>query len=589
MKRRLIGILLTLAIIFTLLPSRAFATETNAAERFTYVNPLYADVISEDDLLTYEKAKADGLARGFTSAARRFLSGETYDTVEKVAEYIRKGMVARDAVISVPCSHATFEEGGEFKGLVDAAMQHGRGGIDAPKSGDVLLYAYGGYNCSFSNGTLTYTMTYYTNSGQEAALDSKVDELKSSLGLVGGSKSAVDKVAAVNDWLKDNVSYSLNGSLSYSAYSAACERKAVCQGFATLTYRLLMESGIDTRIISGTRTSTGEAHAWNIVKIGAQYYLLDTTWNNTAHTNDYFLRGRDWFYSAAGDHTPGTSPESNPPHVYDYAHGDTFFTSISATDYADATEVETPSGVTASMSGNSVEINWEPVTGAEMYVVFRNSTIISSQSSVGYTDTSIEAGNTYYYQVQAYGGGVWSGYSDAASITISTPTEVETPGGVTASMSGNSVEINWEPVTGAEMYVVFRNSEVVSWQSNVGYTDTSIEAGNTYYYQVQAYGSGVWSGYSDAASITISTPTEVETPSGVTASTSGNSVEINWEPVAGAEIYVVFRNSEVVSWQSNVGYTDTSIEAGNTYYYQVQAYGGGVWSGYSDAASISIN
>ena len=69
MKRRLIGILLTLAIIFTLLPSRAFATETNAAERFTYVNPLYADVISEDDLLTYEKAKADGLARGFTSAA----------------------------------------------------------------------------------------------------------------------------------------------------------------------------------------------------------------------------------------------------------------------------------------------------------------------------------------------------------------------------------------------------------------------------------------------------------------------------------------------------------------------------------------
>ena len=139
------------------------------------------------------------------------------------------------------------------------------------------------------------------------------------------------------------------------------------------------------------------------------------------------------------------------------------------------------------------------------------------------------------------------------------------------------------------MYVVFRNSEVVSWQSNVGYTDTSIEAGNTYYYQVQAYGGGMWSGYSDAASITISTPTEVGTPSGVTASMSGNSVEINWEPVTGAEMYVVFRNSTIISSQSSVGYTDTSIEAGNTYYYQVQAYGGGVWSGYSDAASISIN
>ena len=52
----------------------------------------------------------------------------------------------------------------------------------------------------------------------------------------------------------------------------------VCQGYATLTYKMLTELGVDCRYISGT--SNEELHAWNIVRIGRCFgTTLDNTWD----------------------------------------------------------------------------------------------------------------------------------------------------------------------------------------------------------------------------------------------------------------------------------------------------------------------
>jgi hypothetical protein len=85
--------------------------------------------------------------------------------------------------------------------------------------------------------------------------------------------------------------------LKHTAYAAAINHTAVCQGYAVLFYRLALECGIDARVIAGKGKGANgwEDHAWNIVKLGGNYYLLDATWDagKTPMYYQYFLKGRD--------------------------------------------------------------------------------------------------------------------------------------------------------------------------------------------------------------------------------------------------------------------------------------------------------
>ena len=61
-------------------------------------------------------------------------------------------------------------------------------------------------------------------------------------------------------------------------------------------YKLLLEAGVPCHWIGGSagtgRDSAG--HAWNIVKLGDQWYNLDATWDdadNDKISYDYFLKG----------------------------------------------------------------------------------------------------------------------------------------------------------------------------------------------------------------------------------------------------------------------------------------------------------
>ena len=64
-------------------------------------------------------------------------------------------------------------------------------------------------------------------------------------------------------------------------------KKAVCQGFATLFYRLCLELGVDCRVIVGY---TDERHAWNIVRLEGIYYNADPTGDRgTTNVYRYFL------------------------------------------------------------------------------------------------------------------------------------------------------------------------------------------------------------------------------------------------------------------------------------------------------------
>lgn len=142
----------------------------------------------------------------------------------------------------------------------------------------------------------------YRSLQQENYVTVQVKKIIADMKLAGCSDD--EKIKAVYDYITRTVDYDykgINDNSSHSAYAALYRKKAVCQGYSTLMYRLLRECGISNRIITGK--SQNQAHAWNIVPVNGCWYNLDATWDSNFDGNDqkyiYFLKGSSDF----ADHT----------------------------------------------------------------------------------------------------------------------------------------------------------------------------------------------------------------------------------------------------------------------------------------------
>jgi len=172
-------------------------------------------------------------------------------------------------------------------------------------------------------------------------------------------------------------------------------------------------------------------------------------------------------------------------------------------------------------------------------------------------------------------------------VTVTDPT-VNPPTGVQAS-DGNytdKVRINWNSVSGASYYHVYRATSsggskisLGSWQGSITYDDTSATPGQNYYYFVKAATSSSGSNASDYSAYNegwrkLSPPTGVNATDG----TYTDKIRITWNSVSGASYYHVYRATSsgdskisLGSWQGSITYDDTSATPGQNYYYFVKA------------------
>ena len=287
---KLIGSLLVLFFVLLLITPNVIS---EAAERkvytadIKYVNPLYADIISEEDL---EDTPSVYFGDGEI---------EYHDTIAEAAAEMREQMEARTETIVIGIEYGEFIEDVAHYIFNDALLHTG-----VPTQGDYLAFTYGGWSGSLSgleceDGyeiTITYTMKYYTTAAQEAQMDIAVDNLLDELDLYEADDYS--KVCGIYDYICDNVVYDYENlenseyKLMYTAYAALMDKTAVCQGYANLLYRLALELDVDARIIAG---DAGGPHAWNIVKLGNWYYNLDSTWDAGEDEYDYFLKNPEGF------------------------------------------------------------------------------------------------------------------------------------------------------------------------------------------------------------------------------------------------------------------------------------------------------
>ncbi len=593
------ALLLALVLSLTLLPAQALAADTAPAQTTyigSYVNPAYAGKIGiprRQSTLSVQTAQ-------ITQPKK---AGTVYTSEAAAAADLRKQMVSRSEEMVVTLRSARDDMLTLAADLWDLALDHVEG---SGTTGDYLRWQHTGKSCAMKKMPLAsgyqYTFTYtpyteyfdtiwFTTAAQEAALTNYIrNTILPQLSLSG--KTTYQKVQAIYNWITANVKYDYSHMNDptywpqYTAYAAAVQKKAVCQGYANLFYRLANDAGVDCRIITGKAyNDDGTAdHAWNIVRMeDEKYYCLDATWDAGLKPEkyEYFLKGLTSF---SRDHRAETD-ELNTPYWTQYQ------SRTSATDYK-ASSAPTVTG--GNDSQGRPTLKWNAVSGAAKYEVYRARSKdgdyikYSTVTGTSYTNTSyIENGNTYYYKVRALNAnGTAGAWSSVVSVTYKQTLSAPTVTG------GNDAQgrptLKWNAVTGAAKYEVYRarslNGDYIKYSTVTGtsYTNTSyIEDGNTYYYKVRALDAngtaGAWSSIVSVTYRAASTGT-LSAPSVTGGKDSQGRPTLKWKAVTGAAKYEVYRarskDGDYIKYSTVTGtsYTNTSyIESGNTYYYKVRA------------------
>ena len=237
-------------------------------------------------------------AASFTSEASSEVT--FHETKEEAAAELREGMKDRKETVTVGLLGSTDKEGlkATIGDLMDIALEH----TGDPREGDYLKFQYSSYKGvgrttydGFSPAMeIQYTLEYYDNAEQEAEVDKKVEEIIESLDLEG--MTDYDKIVAIHDYICINTDYEdaeKDIDIKRTAYGALVKGEAVCQGYSLAFYRLLLEAGIDNRILFGTGIEDDGIegpHTWNAVELGGEYYYTDVTWDDNTISRDYLMK-----------------------------------------------------------------------------------------------------------------------------------------------------------------------------------------------------------------------------------------------------------------------------------------------------------
>ena len=198
-----------------------------------------------------------------------------------------------------------------------------------------------------------------------------------------------------------------------------------------------------------------------------------------------------------------------------------------------------PTGVSASVTSNQVNLSWNPVSGAADYIISRATALSGPYTTLDsdptalsiYSDAGLSYNTTYYYETASANLAGISAYSSPLAVT----TPPAPPAPVTAVPGNAQIFVDWGDSVGATNYVLQRSTTsggpyttIIS--TNVSsYLNTGLVNGTTYYYVVYAVGPN---GQSPLSAQTSATPSA--TPQMIKSDTTTMNTAGDWSGVTPA-------------------------------------------------------
>ena len=440
-----------------------------------------------------------------------------------------------------------------------------------------------------------YGMYYEADTSKTGAAAKAAANAKSIVSKHAG-KSDYDKLVAYKNEICKLVEYDYDavnyGNFAWDnnpwqvihAFDGDSSTNIVCEGYAKAFMYLCDLSDFNGKVTCYTVSGdAGGPHMWNIVNIGGKNYHTDITWIDG---------GASGLFLAGGSGSPSTR-YTFPAGTYTYdaetknlwGTGSSSILKLASSDYVPG--LDSPSvSITNVASTGKIKLSWNAVSGAEKYKVYRSTSksgtykLLATVTGTSLTNTSTVAGTKYYYYVVAVdAAGEKSEKSDIVSRVCDLPRpELK----ISVVASTGKLKLSWGAVEGAIKYEVYRSTDggktykLLKTTTGTSLTNTSITAGKKYYYKVKAIHSkdAANSAYSSVRTGTCDLP-QPEVKISVVASTG--KLKLTWETVEGAIQYKVYRSTDggktysLLKTTTGTSLTNTSVTAGNKYYYKVKA------------------
>lgn len=240
-------------------------------------------------------------------------------------------------------------------------------------------------------------------------------------------------------------------------------------------------------------------------------------------------------------------------------------------------------GLNAVGSSTDVTLSWSGVANAQDYRIYRSSVSGGPYSSIAivgtlnYSDTSLAAGDGYWYRVSAR-------FADGSEGLLSSEVTARRSGTYNPSAfsvtgrTGSSISVAWPTVTGVTTYRMYKATNMAgpftltqAISNATSYTYTSLSSNTSFYFKVAAMQAGV-----EYPSAILHGATLVD-PSAPVADVGNNRLDVSWAPVGGASSYMLERTTDLTNFTTvasgivGTTYADNGVTNGNIYFYRITA------------------
>ncbi|MBT8045161.1 MAG: hypothetical protein KJO79_09445 [Verrucomicrobiae bacterium] len=154
-------------------------------------------------------------------------------------------------------------------------------------------------------------------------------------------------------------------------------------------------------------------------------------------------------------------------------------------------QVPTGLAVTA-VTSTTLMLDWGDTPEATEYIVFRDGVQIGTTSNSDWLDTGLESSTEYCYTVKARNAaGESAATLEVCETTNDPPPSPAAPANlIVESSTSNSVSLQWDDVSGASQYVVYRDGVEIGFGNDSDWIDFDLQPGTEYCYQVVARNAG---------------------------------------------------------------------------------------------------
>jgi chitodextrinase len=254
---------------------------------------------------------------------------------------------------------------------------------------------------------------------------------------------------------------------------------------------------------------------------------------------------------------------------------------------ADTSPPSVPANVhQISQTISSVSIAWNASVdnvGVSGYRIYRNGTLVRTQSATTFTDTGLAVYSGYIYNITAYDAtNNSSGLSpDFVGSTAQDTTPPSVPDNLRQTAGTvTSVTLNWNSSTddvGVSGYRVFQNGTLIASPNGTTYTATGLNVNATYSFTVLAY-DAAGNISNQSAPLTANSSADTTAPSIPqnlrTTDIKDTSLGIAWNSSTddvGVVAYKLYRDGVLVATTNMTTYTDTNLLPVTGYRYTVRA------------------